>query len=253
MPTWNTAVTTMIDKFSEGEDSFKSKVTSAQTEVDTKQAELNSKIKAAATGIQTAAQNAEDGATEKWLPAQKKVNEKLKKANERLSKANKLLEKQRDWWKKIKEKASEAIAKTQTYLALTAKEEADKTGGKNTGGKNNTGGNTGGGSGKGTQGNGKVNKGDKVKLTGKLAESSFETPTLEPLKKYKGAQLYVQAINSGSRAPYHLGTSKDFDDEDTWVGWVNKAQISGYATGGYTGGGWSSKDKYQGKLAFLHE
>lgn len=254
MPTWNTAVTTMIDKFSgEGEDTFESKIKKAQGNVTIKQEELNGKITAAATGIQTAAQTAQDEATKKWLPAQKKVNEKLKTMNTRLSNANKYLKKQKEWWNKIKEEAQKAIEKTQTYLALTSKEEAGKTKTKTktkTNGKNNTGENT---DGKGTQGNGKVNKGDKVKLTGKLAESSYESPTLEPLKKYKGAQLYVQEINKGAKSPYHLGTSKDFDDEDTWVGWVNKAQISGYDTGGYTGSGWAPQDKDQGKLAFLHE
>lgn len=249
MPTWNAAILDMATKFGgEGEDTFESKIKKAQSNVTIKQDELNGKITAAATGIQTAAQTAQTQANTKWLPAQKKVNAQLKTMNTRLSNANKYLKTQKEWWNKIKNEAQKAIEKTQTYLALTSKKEAGKT----TGGKN-TGGNTGGGSGKGTQGNGKVNKGDKVKLTGKIAESSYESPTLEPLSKYKGAQLYVQAINSGSKAPYHLGTSSDFDDEDTWVGWVNKAQISGYDTGGYTGSGWAPQDKNQGKLAFLHE
>ena len=101
-----------------------------------------------------------------------------------------------------------------------------------------------------TQGNGVINKGDKVTLKsgGKLANNSYDTPTLST--PYAGKQLYIQNIvDTNRRAPYHLGTTKDgYNNSNTWVGWVNKDQISGYDTGGYTGE-WGSS----GRMAFLHE
>ena len=101
-----------------------------------------------------------------------------------------------------------------------------------------------------TQGNGVINKGDKVTLKsgGKLATNSYDTPTLST--PYAGKQLYIQNIvDTNRRAPYHLGTTKDgYNNSNTWVGWVNKDQISGYDTGGYTGE-WGSS----GRMAFLHE
>lgn len=101
-----------------------------------------------------------------------------------------------------------------------------------------------------TQGNGVINTGDKVTLKsgGKLATNSYDTPTLST--PYAGKQLYIQNIvDTSRRAPYHLGTTKDGkNNSSTWVGWVNKDQISGYDTGGYTGE-WGST----GRMAFLHE
>ena len=101
-----------------------------------------------------------------------------------------------------------------------------------------------------TQGNGVINIGDKVTLKsgGKLATNSYDTPTLST--PYAGKQLYIQNIvDTNRKAPYHLGTTKDgMNNRNTWVGWVNKDQISGYDTGGYTGE-WGST----GRMAFLHE
>lgn len=101
-----------------------------------------------------------------------------------------------------------------------------------------------------TQGNGVINIGDKVTLKsgGKLATNSYDTPTLST--SYAGKQLYIQSIvDTNRKAPYHLGTTKDgMNNRNTWVGWVNKDQISGYDTGGYTGE-WGST----GRMAFLHE
>lgn len=100
----------------------------------------------------------------------------------------------------------------------------------------------------GPQGNGSVDIGDRVTLTGKLARNSYASPTITPLSKYRGAQLYVQMkTDEGRAAPYHLGTTPNYSSRSA-VGWVNKWQISGYDTGGYTGE-WN-KD---GKLAFLHQ
>lgn len=100
----------------------------------------------------------------------------------------------------------------------------------------------------GPQGNGSVDIGDRVTLTGKLARNSYASPTITPLSKYRGAQLYVQMKTDERRAaPYHLGTTPNYSSR-TAVGWVNRWQISGYDTGGYTGE-WN-KD---GKLAFLHQ
>ena len=101
---------------------------------------------------------------------------------------------------------------------------------------------------RGPQGNGSVDIGDRVTLTGKLARNSYASPTITPLSKYRGAQLYVQMkTDEGRAAPYHLGTTPNYSSRSA-VGWVNKWQISGYDTGGYTGE-WN-KD---GKLAFLHQ
>lgn len=100
----------------------------------------------------------------------------------------------------------------------------------------------------GPQGNGSVDIGDRVTLTGKIARNSYASPTITPLSKYRGAQLYVQMKTDERRAaPYHLGTTPNYSSR-TAVGWVNRWQISGYDTGGYTGE-WN-KD---GKLAFLHQ
>lgn len=68
------------------------------------------------------------------------------------------------------------------------------------------------------------------------------------MSRYRGAQLYVQMINNGAKSPYHLGTSPSYSSS-TAVGWVDRNQISGYDTGGYTGE-WDNKD---GRLAVLHE
>ena len=99
-----------------------------------------------------------------------------------------------------------------------------------------------------TQVDKKINEGDKVTLKqgGKLAKSSDATPTLST--SYAGKQLYIQKIVDAATSPYHLGKTKNgINNKSTWVGWVNKDQIS-YDTGGYTGE-WGST----GRLAFLHE
>ena len=101
-----------------------------------------------------------------------------------------------------------------------------------------------------TENNGKIDIGEAVTLNsnGKLSKSSYDSPSITAPKKYRGAKLYVQMITDGSRkAPYHLGTSPKYS-ASTAVGWVNKKQISGYDTGGYTGT-WDDG----GRLAFLHQ
>lgn len=97
---------------------------------------------------------------------------------------------------------------------------------------------------------GVVKKGEVVRLkrSGKLAVSSDRRPTLTPLRRYQGAELYVQMINRGARSPYHLGTRKRYSRSSA-VGWVDKKQISGFDTGGYTGK-WAGGS---GKLAMLHQ
>lgn len=102
----------------------------------------------------------------------------------------------------------------------------------------------------GSKDDGKVRRGEKVTLKrrGKLSTTSYKSPTLTPLRKYRGAELYVQMINPGTKSPYHLGTRKTYSRSSA-VGWVNKKQITGFDTGGYTGK-WADGS---GKLAMLHQ
>jgi hypothetical protein len=93
--------------------------------------------------------------------------------------------------------------------------------------------------------------GDKVKLTGLLADDSYTKPNETPMKHVDKNNLYIQNINTdkNAKAPYHIGTTPDGKNKrSTWIGWVDKAQISGFDTGGYTGS-WGS----EGRLAMLHQ
>lgn len=71
----------------------------------------------------------------------------------------------------------------------------------------------------------------RLKSSGKLARTSYDSPSLTPASWVKGRTLYVQAVYSGRNAPYHIGTSTNFNDSSSWVGWVNKWQLEGYAKG----------------------
>ena len=70
-----------------------------------------------------------------------------------------------------------------------------------------------------------------LKSNGKLARSSYDSPSLTPISSVIGKTLYVQAAYPGRAAPYHIGTSTNFNDSSSWVGWVDKHQLVGYATG----------------------
>lgn len=73
----------------------------------------------------------------------------------------------------------------------------------------------------------------RIKSGGKLATNSYASPTLTPASWVIGKDLYVQAVyNDGRAAPYHIGTTSNINDgSGTWVGWVNKWQLEGYALG----------------------
>ena len=80
---------------------------------------------------------------------------------------------------------------------------------------------------KSTQGDGKVQVGDKVKYASgsyHVSSSGGSTGSM-----YKGKQVYVTKINSGSTYPYHISTGKKLGSGD--LGWLKKSQISGYASG----------------------
>ena len=71
-----------------------------------------------------------------------------------------------------------------------------------------------------------------LKSSGKLAYTSYDTPTLTPAYWVQGKTLYVQAVYPGRNAPYHIGTTPGgVNDPSTWVGFVNKWQLQGYASG----------------------
>lgn len=98
--------------------------------------------------------------------------------------------------------------------------------------------------------NGQVDVGEAISLKSgaKLATSSYNKPNINPASWVKNSTLYVQMkVDESRAAPYHIGTSPTYS-ANTAIGWVNKDQITGYDTGGYTGN-WGSN----GRLAFLHE
>ena len=98
--------------------------------------------------------------------------------------------------------------------------------------------------------NGSVDIGEAISLKSgaKLSSSSYNRPNINPASWVKNSTLYVQMkVDESRAAPYHIGTSPTYS-ANTAVGWVNKDQITGYDTGGYTGN-WGSN----GRLAFLHE
>ena len=99
-------------------------------------------------------------------------------------------------------------------------------------------------------GNNKVDVGEKVRLkdNAKLAASSSDTPSIST--SYAGKVVWVQTKVDSGNARIHVGTSADFSDKNSWIGWVNKAQLvdSSYDTGGYTG-----KWGPEGKMAMLHQ
>lgn len=77
-------------------------------------------------------------------------------------------------------------------------------------------------------------QGQKVRLksNGKLATNSYNSPTLTPASWVIGRDLYIQAAYPGRNAPYHIGTTANINDgASTWVGWVDKWQLEGYASG----------------------
>ena len=77
-------------------------------------------------------------------------------------------------------------------------------------------------------------QGQKVRLKSgaKLARDSYTTPSLTPASWVIGRDLYIQAAYPGRNAPYHVGTTSNINDgASTWVGWVDKKQLEGYAMG----------------------
>lgn len=77
-------------------------------------------------------------------------------------------------------------------------------------------------------------QGQKVRLKSgaKLARDSYTTPSLTPASWVIGRDLYIQAAYPGRNAPYHVGTTANINDgATTWVGWVDKRQLEGYAAG----------------------
>lgn len=72
----------------------------------------------------------------------------------------------------------------------------------------------------------------RLKSGAKLAYTSYDTPNLTPASWVFGRTLYVQAAYPGRNAPYHIGTTPNgYNNSATWVGFVNKAQLEGYASG----------------------
>ena len=92
----------------------------------------------------------------------------------------------------------------------------------------------------------------KLKDNAVLAMDSLSTPSIAPGNWAKNKTLYVQQVfTDGRKAPYHIGTTASgINDRSTWVGWVDKKQLQGFKSGGYTGK-WN--DDMEGKLALLHQ
>lgn len=81
---------------------------------------------------------------------------------------------------------------------------------------------------KSTQGDGKIQVGDKVTFkSGRYYNnSSGGGPSGN---SYLGKKVYITSINSKGSKPYHISTGKKLGSGD--LGWVTKAQLSGYAAG----------------------
>ena len=81
---------------------------------------------------------------------------------------------------------------------------------------------------KSTQGDGKVQVGDKVKYASGSYHAASDGSGASG-SMYKGKQVYITKIKSGSKYPYHISTGKKLGSGD--LGWLKKSQISGYASG----------------------
>ncbi|MBU5482318.1 hypothetical protein [Blautia sp. MSJ-19] len=85
------------------------------------------------------------------------------------------------------------------------------------------------------QGNGKVEVGDKVTfVSGSYTGNSSGGGGAG--SQNRGKKVYVTKIEKGAKKPYHISTGKKLGSGD--LGWVTKAQLKGYKTGGlvdYTG------------------
>lgn len=127
------------------------------------------------------------------------------------------------------------------YKQGTGTNEADETKKSSSNGSS-----SGNGSSKNGTGDGKPAIGDKVTfLSGSyFYDSSGTNPSGS---KYHGKQVYITNLKTdGRKKPIHISTGASLGNGD--LGWINKDQISGYDTGGYTGS-WGD----DGKLALLHE
>ena len=78
------------------------------------------------------------------------------------------------------------------------------------------------------QGDGKVQVGDKVKYASGSYHAASDGSGASG-SMYKGKQVYITKIKSGSKYPYHISTGKKLGSGD--LGWLKKSQISGYASG----------------------
>lgn len=95
-------------------------------------------------------------------------------------------------------------------------------------------------------GDGTPSVGDKVKyISGRYYYDS--TGTRPTGSQFQGEYVYITALNEKGSKPIHISTGSSLGNGD--LGWLEKSQISGYDTGGYTGD-WTG-DK--GRLALLHK
>ena len=95
-------------------------------------------------------------------------------------------------------------------------------------------------------GDGTPSVGDKVKyISGRYYYDS--TGTRPTGSQFQGEYVYITALNEKGSKPIHISTGSSLGNGD--LGWLEKNQISGYDTGGYTGD-WTG-DK--GRLALLHK
>ena len=153
-------------------------------------------------------------------------------------------------WDRVIAQIQTAKAELGDYLSLQF---GGSSSGGSSGGSGNTGsggsgsGNTGsGGSGSGSSGSGdgKLSVGDTATFTGQYYYDSYG---LSPIgSKYSGVANGV-VIDNVNNNPYgiHIHSA---DGKYGDLGWVEKSQLSGYDTGGYTGT-WDNT----GRLAFLHQ
>lgn len=176
-----------------------------------------------------------------------KTGELVNETNAQLAEYSQALDQVKNMWDSVSDSIQSAISLTQQYLSLL-------TGGS--GNTSNPGAGTageGGGAGSSSTGQGGIyggNGGDGVLAIGDTATLSgqyyYDSNGTSPVgSKYSGVEngVVVDKINGNSYGVHIHSADGKYGD----LGWVQKSQLSGFDTGGYTGE-WGN----DGRLALLH-
>ena len=268
VPTWTHALDDMIDKINntDPETGFEAAWNNAVKNIQTANTNCATKLKDLKTQANTTYNDAKTKAND-WLKKQKDLTKELKdKTLPALRDTYNAVKDIAEQWQEAYDNAMDALEAAQDYKEQVLKEEADDVGGGNGGGNGDSGGNND----QDTVGDHDGNK--KATLTEKrkkgiaaaiVYRSGYGGWKTDPTRKARLKEIFGMAgrnkvqsyinthwskVQSGKTNPI-----KTFYNNNKKAAAYTYEKAKKFDTGGYTGQGWSAKDKAQGKLAILHE